>query len=89
MRKSVYRYLLQSHTAFLSLAAVASASIAPQDFNKECDQFVSAYEPREKVLLDTQYYSGQSLITVLGVDKLWLSRDLDRQGSALEQKVSE
>ena len=76
---------------YITLASLASvAAVAPQDFNRDCARFVSAYEPREKVLLDTQYYPAQSLITVLGDDNLWLSLEVNNtQNSSSEQKVSD
>lgn len=89
MRKRLY---LLSHVAFLLLAEFIDRefSVAPEDFNRECDPFVSAYEPREKVLLDTQYYSSQSLLDVLGNSKKWLSLDLGSfRPSSSKQKVSD
>ena len=75
-------YLMFASMANLSLSVL---SVAPDDFSNECIRHAdpgTVNNPNEKVLLDTQFYHSQSLLTVLGEDNLWINLDLDDRSSA-------
>ena len=63
----------------LLCAASCSAQVAPGDANPDCVKSAKSMpndpsnDPTQKVLLDTQYYRPQSLVTVLGASRLWLN----------------
>ena len=65
--------------ALLVCAASCSAQVAPQDANPGClNTSLSmpsdpSNDPTKEVLLDTQHYLPQSLVTILGVSGLWLN----------------
>ena len=54
-------------------------SVAPGDFDAECIGLETRIpvSPNEKVLLDTQYYRSQNLITIEGESDIWKSIDFD------------
>ena len=64
-------------------------NVAPADFDSSCAQHASSYHPTEKIVLDTQYYTSQSLIDVHGGNKKWLSLDLDGTVGTSLSKVRE
>ena len=55
------------------------ASITPGDFDEVCLDAISRIpvSPNEKVLLDTQDYQSQNLITHDGGSNIWKSVDFD------------
>ena len=63
----------------LLCAASCSAQVAPQDAHPFCVDLAKSMpndpsnDPTQKVLLDTQYYRPQLLVTILGMSKLWLN----------------
>ena len=63
----------------LLCATSCSAQVAPQDANPGCLSTSLSMpndpsnDPTQKVLLDTQYYLPQTLVTILGVSGLWLN----------------
>ena len=73
----LYLFLFVSRLpSFLSVL-----SVAPDDFDSEwCTIFAEPgtfNNSNEKVLLDTQFYTSGSLLTILGEDVLWISLDFD------------
>ena len=67
---------------FTSLLTVALSvlSVAPNDFASKCTKFAelgSFNNPNQKVLLDTQFYPSQTLVTVDGEERRWISLDFD------------
>ena len=54
-------------------------SVAPADFDTECIGLVTRIpvSPNEKVLLDTQDYESQNLITIEGESDIWKTVDFD------------
>ena len=71
-------YLLLGIFVFV-LCISNSTSVAPGDFDAECIGFVTRIpvSPNEKVLLDTQDYESQNLITIEGESDIWKSVDFD------------
>ena len=74
----LYMYMLP----FVSMltASLSVLSVAPDDFANECMKFAepgSFNNPNEKVLMDTQFYPSEALLTVQGEDRLWISLDFD------------
>ena len=63
----------------LLCATSCSAQVAPQDANPICVNFSPSMpndpsnDPTQVVLLDTQYYRPQSLVTIFGASRLWLN----------------
>lgn len=74
---------------FASLLALSSGvlSVAPDDFSSACDLFVEPYQPKEKMLMDTQYYESTTLLGTQGEDGLWLSIDFDGTTGNFIEKV--
>ena len=71
--------LMVATLVLLLCAASCSAQVAPGDANPACEIMAKSMpndpsnDPTQVVLLDTQYYRPQSLVTILGVSKLWLN----------------
>ena len=63
----------------LLCAASCSAQVAPKDANPGCVKMSLSVpndpsnDPTQVVLLDTQHYLPQSLVTILGMSRLWLN----------------
>ena len=57
-------------------------SVAPDDFASECTAFAepgSFNNPNQKVLLDTQFYPSQTLLSLDGHNRLWISLEFDKK----------
>ena len=76
---SVQRFYLLLELYILVLCISNSTSVAPGDFDEECLDAVTRIpvSPNEKVLLDTQDYQSQNLITHDGGSNVWKSIDFD------------
>ena len=77
-KRNILLYLL----LFASMFTVSFSllSVAPDDFASECTQHAepgSFNNPNQKVIIDTQFYQAQTLLTVTGEDGLWISVDFD------------
>ena len=84
---SLLRLLLIALMLTVSLGVL---SVAPDDFASECTEFAepgSFNNPNQKVLLDTQFYPGTTLLSDTGDDGLWLSLDFDMTLTSLFGKV--
>ena len=79
---------LRNHDSLLYLLLFASMltvalsvlSVAPDDFASNCTKFAEAgsfNNPNQKVLLDTQFYPSQTLVSVVGEERRWISLDFD------------
>ena len=76
---SVQRFYLLLELCILVLCISNSTSVAPGDFDEECLDVITRelVSPNEKVLLDTQNYRSQNLITTDGESNIWKSIDFD------------
>ena len=76
---SVQRFYLLLELCILVLCISNSTSVAPGDFDEECLDAISriTVSPNEKVLIDTQNYQSQNLISFEGESNIWKSIDFD------------
>ena len=76
---SVQRFYLLLELYILVLCISNSTSVAPGDFDEECLDVITRIpvSPNEKVLLDSQDYQSQYLITNAGGSNIWKSVDFD------------
>ena len=76
---SVQRIYLLLELYIFVLRISNSTSVAPGDFDEVCIDVITRIpvSPNEKVLLDTQDYQSQNLITQNGGSNTWKSVDFD------------
>ena len=76
---SVQRFHLLLGIFIFVLRISNSTSVAPGDFDEVCLDVETRVpvSPNEKVLLDTQDYQSQNLITNTGESNIWKSVDFD------------
>ena len=76
---AVQRFYLLLGIFIFVLCISNSTSVAPGDFDDECFDAITRIpvSPNEKVLLDTQDYQSQNLITTNGGSNIWKSIDFD------------
>ena len=71
--------LLWLSTFVLYISNSNGVNVAPGDFDDECLDVITRVpvSPNENVLLDTQDYKSQTLITINGESNIWKSVDFD------------
>ena len=76
---SVQRFYLLLELYIFVLCISNSTSVAPGDFDEVCLDAISRIpvSPNEKVMLDTQNYQSQNLISFEGESNTWKSIDFD------------
>ena len=75
---------------YMSTFSLGVLSVAPDDFASVCTPYAepdSFNNSNQKVLLDTQFYPSQTLLSILGEDGLWISLDFDMTTGAGVGKV--
>ena len=66
--------------ALMLTVSLGVLSVAPDDFASECAVFAepgSFNNTNQKIVLDTQFYQGTTLLSILGDNGLWISLDFD------------
>ena len=76
---AVQRFYLLLGIFIFVLCISNSTSVAPGDFDEVCLDAITRIpvSPNEKVLLDSQDYESQYLITYYGESNIWKSIDFD------------